>query len=205
MKKYTLFLPLIFVCSFMFHSTPTLAVKHVVTVGNFSFSPANLMVKVGDTIRWEWVAGVHTTTSIPGSIPAGAAAWDELIASSNTVFEYKVTEAGSYAYVCTPHAPDMAGTFIAEDQSVGVRDDLNATVQVYPNPAKGVFKVKTGAAVDRVLGISLYDISGKNIQNRVCIGEEIYSFDLSGHPGGFYFVRIQAGESTYTRRIMLAD
>jgi hypothetical protein len=82
---------------------------------------------------------------------------------------------------------------------------MNTTLQVYPNPAKGVFRVKTGTDIDKVLGISVYDISGKNIQNRVCTGEEIYSFDLTGQPGGFYFVRIQAGESTYTRRIMLVD
>ena len=94
-------------------STPSLAVKHVVTVGNFFFNPVNVNVNVGDTIRWVWSAGSHTTTSTPGAIPAGAAPWDELINSSNTSYEYKVTVAGSYAYVCTPHAPGMAGTFTA--------------------------------------------------------------------------------------------
>jgi len=92
---------------------PAYATKHIVTVANFSFTPSSLNVTVGDTVRWVWSSGSHTTTSNPGEIPTGAAAWDHPITSSNQTFEYKVTVAGSYNYVCTPHAPNMAGTFTA--------------------------------------------------------------------------------------------
>ena len=113
MKKTTYFvLTLLLIASFSFHVS-TYAAKHVVTVGNFFFSPASLNVTVGDTIRWVWSAGSHTTTSTPGAIPSGAPSWDALINSTSTFFEYKVSVAGSYAYVCTPHAPGMAGSFTA--------------------------------------------------------------------------------------------
>jgi plastocyanin len=79
------------------------AVKHTVLVGNYYFNPSNLpSVNLGDTIRWEWVAGSHTTTST--SIPSGASTWDEPITFSNQVYEYKTTVAGTYNYVCLPHA-----------------------------------------------------------------------------------------------------
>ena len=111
MKKYT-FLTLILVSALAFN-TAAYAIKHVVLVGNFFFNPSSLNVNVGDTVRWVWSAGNHTTTSTPGAIPSGAASWDTLINNTNTFYEYKVTAAGSYAYVCTPHAPGMAGSFTA--------------------------------------------------------------------------------------------
>ncbi len=113
MKKFTSIFSLFVLITAISVSSPALAVKHVVMVGNFFFNPVNVNVNVGDTIRWVWSAGAHTTTSTPGAIPAGAASWDALITSSNTSFEYKVTVAGAYSYVCTPHAPGMAGTFTA--------------------------------------------------------------------------------------------
>ncbi len=113
MKKSTYFIFAMVFIAAMALNTSSFAVKHVITVGNFFFNPTSVNVNVGDTVRWVWVAGTHTTTSNPGGIPAGAASWDALITSSVTTFEYKVTVAGSYAYVCTPHAPGMAGTFTA--------------------------------------------------------------------------------------------
>jgi plastocyanin len=89
------------------------ATKWIVNVQNFSFSPTNLPnVAVGDTIRWVWVSGTHTTTST--TIPFGATSWDHPITSSNTFFEYKVTVAGDYDYKCTPHeGMGMVGAFTA--------------------------------------------------------------------------------------------
>lgn len=89
------------------------AAKHVVNVQNFSFSPANISnVQLGDTIRWVWVSGTHTTTS--STIPGGAASWNSPITSSVTSFEYKVIVAGTFNYVCTPHAGGgMVGSFTA--------------------------------------------------------------------------------------------
>lgn len=87
------------------------AVKHVVNVQNYSFIPANLNVQVGDTIRWVWVNGTHTTTST--TIPSGAVAWDAPITSSNPVYEYRVSVAGVYNYLCTPHSSTQIGSFTA--------------------------------------------------------------------------------------------
>jgi plastocyanin len=89
------------------------ATKWIVNVQNFTFSPANLPnVNVGDTVKWVWVNGTHTTTST--TIPGGAASWDHPITSSNTFYEYPVTVSGSYAYQCTPHAGmGMVGSFTA--------------------------------------------------------------------------------------------
>jgi plastocyanin len=98
------------------------ATKHVVTVQNFSFSPSSISnVQLGDTIRWVWASGTHTTTST--TIPAGAAIWDNPITSSVTSYEYKVLVAGTFNYKCTPHA------------SMGMVASFTAVSATLPGPA----------------------------------------------------------------------
>lgn len=86
------------------------ATTHTITTANFSFSPVSITtVQVGDTVKWVWANGSHTTTST--NVPAGAASWNSPLNSSNTTFSYVPTVAGTYSYECTPHAPNMAGSF----------------------------------------------------------------------------------------------
>jgi plastocyanin len=98
----------------------TKATIHVVQVSNFQFSPANITdVFVGDTVRFNWVSGVHTTTNDPATqgaenvLPPGAAPWNSPMTSTVTTFDYKVTVAGLYKYFCIPHKSGMIGEFTA--------------------------------------------------------------------------------------------
>jgi len=72
---------------------------------------------VGDTVTWQWVSGSHTTTcngTFPGtSLPPGAAAWNQPINTNSTTYSYVIAVDGEYDYVCTFHAPAMAGVIIA--------------------------------------------------------------------------------------------
>ncbi|HQY21709.1 MAG TPA: T9SS type A sorting domain-containing protein [Ignavibacteria bacterium] len=111
-----LFILMLFIANSNLKST-----THTVTVESNMFTPPNLNVSVGDTIKWQWLNGSHTTTCngvFPGtSLPIGAAAWDSPMNSGNTVFMYPVTVAGNYVYKCQPHAPDMGGTITASSGS----------------------------------------------------------------------------------------
>ncbi len=88
-----------------------------VSVSNFQFSPSSISVLVGDTVRWNWLNGSHTTTcdgSVLTSRPPGAASWNANINSVSTTFAYKVTVAGTYNYKCIPHgAGGMVGVINA--------------------------------------------------------------------------------------------
>lgn len=90
----------------------------VITVSSFQFTPSNVSVSVGDTVKWQWIDGSHTTTSL--TIPSGAASWDSPMTSGNPTFLYPVTVAGTYNYQCTPHSGVMTGTFTATAGSGGV-------------------------------------------------------------------------------------
>ncbi len=99
----------------LFIGVQSFATIHSVTVANFQFNPANFSAQVGDTVRWTWSSGSHTTTSgnNNGGIPVGAASWNENINSGNTTYEYVITIPGTYNYRCIPHSPEMIGQFTA--------------------------------------------------------------------------------------------
>jgi plastocyanin len=111
MKKNHIFIVLM-ISVLMFAAIPgSFAVVHIIHVGNFSFNPSSISnVNTGDTVRWVWDNGSHTTTST--SVPAGASAWDEPLNSSSPEYEYYPVVAGNYNYKCTPHAAmGMTGSF----------------------------------------------------------------------------------------------
>lgn len=101
-------------------TTTRAAVVEVFVFNNeFSVNPpgqpvADAVISVGDTVRWVWVQGNHTTTSVAGSPEQ----WDAQINSSNQVFEHTFTQDGVWWYYCIPHGFDnndgtaggMAGT-----------------------------------------------------------------------------------------------
>ena len=102
------------ILALVFLTLTTRATVHQVQVSNFQFTPASLNVTVGDTIKWVWVSGSHTTTST--TIPGGAVSWDQPISSTSTTFSYPVTVAGTFNYQCTPHAAmGMTATFTASN------------------------------------------------------------------------------------------
>ena len=91
---------------------PSTSGTHVVSVSNIVFNPNSVNAKVGDTIKFVWSSGTHTTTST--SVPSGAATWDSPMTSTNTTFLYIISKAGTYNYQCSIHASmGMTGTFIA--------------------------------------------------------------------------------------------
>lgn len=106
----------LFVCFALFFNK-TKANIHIVQVANFQFSPASVTdVIVGDTMRWIWVSGSHTTTDDPStqaatSLPVGAPIWTSAINATSTTFDYVVTVAGTYNYLCIPHKANMKASF----------------------------------------------------------------------------------------------
>jgi plastocyanin len=75
-----------------------------VQITNFSFSPRNLTVPVGTTVRWtNFDVDPHTSTS--SRLPP---VWDSGSLSQNAFFQFTFNTIGSYDYVCSIH-PAMTG------------------------------------------------------------------------------------------------
>jgi len=66
-------------------------------------------IRVGDTVRWVWVGGFHSTTSgtCSGNCQADGL-WDSG-AGSGMTFSHRFTQAGTFDYFCTVHGSAMTG------------------------------------------------------------------------------------------------
>ena len=91
------------------------AAKNVVVVDmndRFRFVPAEIRIKVGDTVEWRTIGMIrHTVTNDPtlvlnpanAALPKGAVAFDSGWVAEGESFRYTFTEPGVYRYVCLPH------------------------------------------------------------------------------------------------------
>lgn len=91
--------------------------NHDVAVGGGAniFSPEELTINVGDTVTWTNAGGFHNVISddvdengAPIFTSGGATGTD-------WTYEFTFDTAGTYSYVCTPHAPGMAGTITVQE------------------------------------------------------------------------------------------
>ncbi|MGY6217520.1 cupredoxin domain-containing protein [Methylolobus aquaticus] len=82
-----------------------MAAEVVVRAGGTTFSPEHVEINVGDTVKWELVSSLHTSTS--GTDCRRDGKWD----SSGTTFSRTFTEPGTYPYFCFIHCfSGMTGT-----------------------------------------------------------------------------------------------
>ncbi|HCT30985.1 MAG TPA: hypothetical protein DIW31_09690 [Bacteroidales bacterium] len=157
----------------------------VINQSGSSFSPKTFTVNVGDVIRWVWSSGTHTTTST--TIPQGAAGWDASLTSTSTTFEYTVTVAGAYSYVCSIHeSSGMVGSFTASAPT-SIGENLLSDYKVYPNPTTSIINLP----LDLNGKIHLYDILGKEVKivsTTELKGANSCQLDVSDLTNGVYFI-----------------
>ncbi len=85
-------------------SAPTL-----VTIANFTFSPATIEVPVGTTVEWVNSDDVpHTVTGADTSSPLGSPALD-----TDDRYVTTFSKPGRYRYFCSLH-PQMVGTIVVK-------------------------------------------------------------------------------------------
>ena len=181
----------------------------IVQVSNFSFTPSNFNVNVGDSIKWQWLNGDHTTTST--SVPAGASTWNSLITGTNQTFIYAVAVPGQYQYVCTPHAPGMAGSFTANP--IGIKpagSTIPETFKLYqnfPNPFNPVTNIEFDIPKSSFVELKVYNLLGGEVEVLVSRSLEAGSYtvdwDASKYTSGIYFYRLSSGNLAQTRKMTL--
>jgi plastocyanin len=181
-----------------------------ITASGRSFAPTPVTANVGDTIKWQWVNGIHTTTSV--SVPAGALIWNSPLDSLNPTFKYKVTTPGTYNYQCNFHA-FFGMTGIINVNPIGIKP-VGTTVpsvydiqQNYPNPFNPSTNIKFDIPKSAPVKIVVYNILGDQAQ--ILVDEVLqagsYSVDwnASGFSSGIYFYKMESGVFSVTKRMIL--
>lgn len=82
------------------------AQDHKVTIDNFTFSPAQISVKVGDTVTWT------NHDDIPHTVVSAGKFRSQALDTDNS-FSFTFASSGDYTYFCSLH-PHMTGTIKVE-------------------------------------------------------------------------------------------
>lgn len=180
------------------------AAIHIVQVANFSFSPQTVNASTGDTIRWIWVSGSHTTTSV--TVPSGAESWDHPMNSTSTSFDFVLTAEGTYNYVCTPHSGMMTGTLIVTI-ATGINEKNNLALfgaNVFPNPVKESANIVLNSDKSQKISLKIFNLTGTIIYENnftSIIGKNYLIWNLKSSSGQnirtgqyYYIIETESGE-----------
>jgi plastocyanin len=80
--------------------------ESIVTIDNFTFAPAQLVVKIGTTVTWKNQDDIPHTIVSAGKFKSKALDTDDS-------YSFTFTAAGDYTYFCSLH-PHMTGTIKVE-------------------------------------------------------------------------------------------
>lgn len=83
-----------------------------VSVQNVRFNPSTVNINTGDSVKWTWTSGTHSTTSgacgASSCTPDGV--WDSGTHATPFDFTFTFNSNNSYPYFCTVHTTSMTGT-----------------------------------------------------------------------------------------------
>lgn len=137
------------------------AAVEVVEVGKNNlntFTPAKITISPGDSIRWQWVSGAHTTTR------DGADGWDQEISAVNQTYERPFPNAGTFTYYCKPHKSFMTGEIVVQSASPPSNQAPSASFTYSPaQPTVGQTVTFDGSAssdTDGTVGSWQWDLDG---------------------------------------------
>lgn len=180
------------------------ATTQTITVQDFKFTPNDVTIALGDTVKYVWLNGNHTTTST--TIPSGAATWDHPMTSSSTTFIYVPTVLGVYNYRCTPHeSMGHIGKFTVVS-TLGVSDyEVSRSMfNIYPNPAQSEINIAFSNNSTKISGINVVSITGKTVIESADLNNTKKTLDVSALANGMYFVRVIRDGKTYVRQFTIA-
>jgi len=156
----------VLVLAFALSFLPVLShsVTHDVTMGNGTFTPANLTISQGDIVRWTNSSIlIHTTTSGTFGTPDGR--WNSGDIGPSFSFSQQFNSAGTFPYFCSYHfLMGMAGSITVE-QPTGIEDPGTPPsyelFQNHPNPFSPKTTIEYELASTSRVTIHIYNLKGQ--------------------------------------------
>jgi len=186
---------------------------HDVTVANFSFTPSQLTIKVGDIVRWTNSGGFHNVVADDNSFTSGAAS------TSNWVYEHTFNSPGSNPYYCSVHGGPggvgMSGVITVQaatdvDDKVLTNTDYKL-FQNFPNPFNPSTIITFQVFVQSSVSLIVYDIIGNQVATLLNeekpAGKYTVNFDASNTgkllSSGIYYYKMRAGNFSEIKKMVL--
>lgn len=186
---------------------------HDVTVANFSFTPSQLTIKVGDIVRWTNSGGFHNVVADDNSFTSGAAS------TINWVYEHRFNSPGSNPYYCSVHGGPggvgMSGVITVQaatdvDDKVLTNTDYKL-FQNFPNPFNPSTIITFQVFVQSSVSLIVYDIIGNQVATLLNeekpAGKYTVNFDASNTgkllSSGIYYYKMRAGNFSEIKKMVL--
>ncbi len=194
----------VFFISFLFTISIFPQTTHVVEASDYVFTPAELTIAKGDTVKWVWVNGMHTTTS---DTTSGATVWNALLDQSHPSFSYVFNQTGVFPYYCIYHVSfGMKGTItVGPATSVKSADSVPydySLEQNYPNPFNPSTTIEYSISKQSYVTLEVYNILGRNLETLVNKEEDAGNYKVEFNSmqtdnnkplaSGLYFYQIKA-------------
>ena len=91
---------------------------YIVELTAVDFTPENLSISLGETVKWVWVAGYHNVNGSLDDYPNNPEGFESEFGSAGFTYSYTFNVAGAYDYHCDPHlGMGMVGTVSVVDNT----------------------------------------------------------------------------------------
>lgn len=194
------------------------AKTQVIQVGNLFFSPSSPTIQRGDTVKWVWSSGFHTTTSGTRGTAGAGSLWNEPIDPANLTYSRVFNSDGSFPYFCEFHL-GMSGTItvatltgVLDDPSTGLSPSELLLGQNQPNPFNAETVIPYTLPSAGRVSLAVLNILGQKVLTLVDAVQPAGSYlvswdgrDSQGRdlPSGIYFYRFASGQAAMTRKMVV--
>ena len=130
-----------------------------------------------------------------------------IVATSGTTYAIRVAAKvagvyGNYGVSCNVTTPGVAPTSrqMAETTSI---ETIDFSLMGYPNPSNSTFKLQVNGANDDSLSILVFDMMGRQIENKLVNANDIENISIGqNYSTGIYNVIVSQGMKTKTVRLV---
>ena len=188
MKKFTILLLLIPLCSLCFGQT-----THII---NWQIGSANINLEIerGDLVEWVWGDDLtHTVTSKAGSKETFDSGF---IIGNGMTYTKKFNFVGENPFECTLHPGTMFGN-ISVRAPLSIDDNKENQFQLYPNPVVNNVNISSPF---QIKNINIYNILGVQVLQKSYDSNEV-SIDMTAFSGGIYFIQVASERSSTTYKV----
>lgn len=116
-------------------------------------------------------------------------------------------DAGTYVLFVTDLSDCTNSDTVIVDMNVGLFENNDEQqITMYPNPTNGEFQLDIQLAVEKEVGVSVFDVTGKTVFENTAqpILNKNLTVDLNDLADGIYLVKVQVGEDVLMRRVLLS-
>ncbi|MBL4657331.1 MAG: T9SS type A sorting domain-containing protein [Flavobacteriales bacterium] len=196
---------------FLIGTTSTAQVLFDVTASGTTFTPSNINIDIGDTVRWTNASGFHNVNATTDTFPSNPEGFGNAIAGDPWTFTQMFSLAGTYNYQCDAHIlANMVGTVTVADPA-GISDNSSANpdaiVNMYPVPASNFVVMELNEnllSTNSTLSVTVFDLAGKEVYREDNITGSSIRFETSGWSKSVYTFKLQSdAEVIQTEKILV--